>query len=136
VVALAVAALVAASCSGGSDGGDSTDARRPLRFGFWGDTPYSGQEARAVPLLVEQVNEADLDLAIFVGDILGGPCDNSNYTATVDIFNSVQPPLVYVVGDNEWTDCHPTTKDPLERLAYLRRTMFGTDRSSPIRGPP
>jgi hypothetical protein len=36
---------------------------------------------------------------------------------------------VYVPGDNEWTDCHPTKKDPLERLAHIRRTMFGTDRS-------
>ena len=32
-------------------------------------------------------------------------------------------------GDNEWTDCHPTRKDPLERLAHIRRTMFATDRS-------
>ena len=100
-----------------------------MRFAFWGDTPYSGQEARAVPLLVEQVNDAKVDLAIFVGDILGGPCDNANYTSAVDIFNTVQPPLVYVVGDNEWTDCHSSAKDPLERLGYVRRTMFGTDRS-------
>jgi len=122
-------AVLAASCSGGGDGGGSTGGPSTVRFGFWGDTPYSGQEARAVPLLVEQVNAADLDLAIFVGDILTSPCDNTSYTAAVDVFNSVEPPLVYVVGDNEWTDCHPTTKDPLERLAYLRRTMFSTGRT-------
>jgi len=124
-----MAALAAASCAGGKDDAGSADARRPVRFGFWGDTPYSGQEARALPLLIEQVNDAELDLAVFVGDILGGPCENSSYTAAVDMFNSVEPPLVYVVGDNEWTDCHPTLRDPLERLAYVRRTLFGTDRS-------
>lgn len=75
------------------------------------------------------MNDADLDLAIFVGDIFGGPCENTGYTAAVDIFNSIEPPLVYVVGDNEWTDCHPTNKDPLERLGHLRRTMFPGERS-------
>jgi hypothetical protein len=128
-VAAIAAAVLAASCGGGADGGDPITARRSLRFGFWGDTPYSGQEARAVATLVDQLNDADLDLAVFIGDIFGGPCENSGYTAAVDMFRGVEPPLVYVVGDNEWTDCHPTTKDPLERLAYLRRTMFGTERS-------
>ena len=120
---------MAASCSGGSDGGDRPDAGTAVRFGFWGDTPYSGQEARAVVQLIEQMNDAELDLAVFVGDIFGGPCENSNYTPAVDVFNSYRGPLVYVVGDNEWTDCHPTAKDPLERLAHVRRTMFDTDRS-------
>lgn len=128
VVSAVAGALLAAACSGGGDGG-STGKPSAFRFGFWGDTPYNGQEARAVPLLVEQVNDADLDLAIFVGDILASPCDNTSYTAAVDVFNSVVPPLVYVVGDNEWTDCHLTTRDPLERLAYLRRTMFATERT-------
>jgi len=38
-------------------------------------------------------------------------------------------PLVYVPGDNEWTDCHRLSNggyDALERLAYLRKTMFAT----------
>ncbi len=125
---LGVAALVAASCGGGG-GGKPADTARSVRFGFWGDTPYSGDEARAVVDLVEQMNDAGLDLALFVGDIFGGTCENTGYTAAVDLFNSLRGPVVYLPGDNEWTDCHPTRKDPLERLAHIRRTMFATDRS-------
>ena len=125
---MALAAVVAASCGGG--GGGNPPARDgPVRFGFWGDTPYSGQEARGVVALLEQMNDARLDVAIFIGDIFGGPCENSAYTEAVDVFNGFEGPLVYVPGDNEWTDCHPTRKDPLERLAHIRRTMFATDRS-------
>jgi hypothetical protein len=79
--------------------------------------------------LVEQVNDAGLELTLFVGDIFGGTCDNTGYTAAIDLFNSLRGPAVYLPGDNEWTDCHPTRKDPLERLAYIRRTMFPADRS-------
>ncbi|MGH3649641.1 MAG: hypothetical protein ACRDU9_02950, partial [Acidimicrobiia bacterium] len=125
-VVFGVAALVAAACGGG---GKPADTARAVRFGFWGDTPYSGDEARAVVNLVEQMNDADLDLALFVGDIFGGTCENTGYTAAVDLFNSLRGPVVYLPGDNEWTDCHPTRKDPLERLAHIRRTMFATDRS-------
>lgn len=123
-----VAALIAAACGGG--GGERPDeTARAVRIGFWGDTPYNGDEARAVVDLVEQMNDAGLDLALFVGDIFGGTCENSGYTEAVDLFNSLRGPVVYVPGDNEWTDCHPTRKDPLERLAHIRRTMFATDRS-------
>ena len=127
-LAVGLAAILAASCGGGG-GGNGPRPGEPVRFGFWGDTPYSSQEARAVVGLVDQMNDADLDLAIFVGDIFGGPCENSGYTEAIDIFNSHGGPLVYLPGDNEWTDCHPTRKDPLERLGHIRRTMFGTDRS-------
>ena len=127
-MAVSLAAIIAASC-GGDGGGTPSATDGVVRFGFWGDTPYSGQEARAVAPLLEQLNDAELDLTIFVGDIFGGPCENSEYTAAVDVFNSFKGPLVYTPGDNEWTDCHPTRKDPLERLAHVRRTMFASDRS-------
>jgi hypothetical protein len=123
------AALLVAACSGGGGGGETAEAAKPIRFGFWGDTPYSGQEARALVQMVEQLNDAELDLVIMVGDIFGGTCENTNYTEAVDVFRQISSPLVYVPGDNEWTDCHPTTKDPLERLAHIRRTMFATDQS-------
>jgi hypothetical protein len=40
--------------------------------------------------------------------------------------------LVYVPGDNEWTDCHRSSNgsyDPLERLARLRNLFFVDDLS-------
>jgi hypothetical protein len=41
-------------------------------------------------------------------------------------------PLVYIFGDNEWTDCHRPAAggyDPLERLAKLREIFTQGDRS-------
>jgi len=37
--------------------------------------------------------------------------------------------MIYVPGDNEWTDCHRTAQDPIERLGYIRRSLFATNRS-------
>ena len=43
------------------------------------------------------------------------------------MFGQMKHPVVYIPGDNEWTDCHRTNNggyDNLERLAYVRKTMF------------
>ena len=112
---------------------------RPVRFGIWGDTPYTDREVQAQAPLIEQLNDADLDLAIFVGDIFGSFCEDSRYADAMRRFNTVDAPLVYVPGDNEWTDCNEGSapkRDPLERLSYIRTTMFANDQSygrKPIR---
>jgi len=63
----------------------------PLQFGFLGRHPLKRAGGARRPVARRAADDADLDLAIFVGDILGGPCDNSGRTAAVDLFNSVQP---------------------------------------------
>jgi hypothetical protein len=43
------------------------------------------------------------------------------------MFNTLKKPVVYVPGDNEWTDCHRLNNggmDGLERLSHLRQVMF------------
>jgi hypothetical protein len=45
----------------------------------------------------------------------------------VDELARLRDPLVYTPGDNEWTDCHRLSNgpfDPLERLDWLRETLF------------
>jgi hypothetical protein len=98
-VVFGVAALVAAACGGGGGGETPDEPAGAVRFGFWGDTPYSGDEARAVVNLVEQMNDAGLDLALFVGDIFGGTCENSGYTEAVETFGSPDVGWVEVVLD-------------------------------------
>jgi hypothetical protein len=47
-------------------------------------------------------------------------------------FNSFKTPLIYSIGDNEWTDCHRPLAgghDPLERLDHIRSTQFNTSNS-------
>ena len=46
---------------------------------------------------------------------------------TTRYFNSFDAPLIYSIGDNEWTDCHRTlagSYDPIERLERIRKTQF------------
>ena len=102
-----------------------------VRFGVWGDTPYSDAEAALLPRLIEEMNAAGLAFSVNIGDIKGGgePCADAVLARTIETFNRFSAPLVYVPGDNEWTDCHRTGEDPIERLAHLRRTMYPTERS-------
>ena len=40
------------------------------------------------------------------------------------MFSQFNKPVVYLPGDNEWTDRHHTNNgdyDPIERLAHLRK---------------
>ena len=81
--------------------------------------------------MINDMNAANLAFTVFNGDTKDGSsrCDDSGYVEAVARFNSTTAPTVYVVGDNEWTDCHRTNNgnfNGLERLDYLRRTMFNT----------
>lgn len=120
--------LVLAACGGGGGGSGKPNvsgAPGAFTIAVWGDTPYTSGEAIAVPKLIDQVNASDAAFTVFVGDLAGGTrCENSLYTDARDRFDSFDKPMVYTPGDNEWTDCHVTAQDPIERLAYLRKVMF------------
>jgi hypothetical protein len=123
-------ALLVAACGGSGHSSAPATKGGAFSIGLWGDTPYTPGEAFNVPKLVDQVNASDVDFTVFIGDIQGGDrCVNQLYTTAADTFNSFDKPMVYTPGDNEWTDCHVTAGDPIERLAYIRQTMFGTDHS-------
>ena len=101
-----------------------------MRFAVWGDAPYSEAERPLVARLAEEVNAADVAFTVNVGDLKGGgACDDAVYARAAATFGSFSAPLVYVPGDNEWTDCWGGGRDPLERLSVLRRTMFPDGRS-------
>ena len=122
--ALAVALAVSACGGDGESRGDEA-----VRFGFFGDMPYRPAEVEAMPALIDQMNDASLDVSIFVGDLFDAACVDSEYATAIRRFNTFDGPLVYVPGDNEWTDCHYRGGDPLDRLAYIRQTMFATNKS-------
>lgn len=136
-VAVVAAALLAACGDSGSGGpprttlpGASTTTPDSFRIAVWGDTPYSAQETEAFPRLIEDINSAGVDFTVMVGDIGGAfACEDAYYDQTVLSFDRFSAPLVYVVGDNEWTDCHEAGKDPLERLAKIRQVFFSRGES-------
>ena len=104
-------------------------------FGLWGDMPYqkAGDELR-VPALLKSINQSDIAFSIYDGDIKDGSskCTDDIYTSALTMFGQMKKPVVYVPGDNEWTDCHRLNNggyDGLERLAHVRKMMFPTSAS-------
>ncbi len=89
---------------------------------------------RNIPALIHDINDSDVAFTVFDGDIKNGSsrCDNEVYAEAIARFNTFDEPMIYVPGDNEWTDCHRKNNggfNALERLAYLRSTMFASRRS-------
>lgn len=101
-----------------------------MRFAVWGDAPYTVAERALVARLVDEVNAAEVAFTVNVGDLKGGgECDDAVFARARETFARFTAPLVYVPGDNEWTDCWGSGQDPVERLAFLRRTMYPDGRS-------
>jgi hypothetical protein len=103
---------------------------KPFSMGIWGDMPYAkANDAPAIPALIADMNASDIAFSIYDGDIKDGSseCTDIVYSDGIAMFDSLKKPVIYVPGDNEWTDCHRTNnggRDNLERLAHLRKTMF------------
>ncbi len=105
---------------------------QPLSFGLFGDTPYSAWEREQLPQMLAAMGQEHLAFAIHAGDIKNGSsvCSDEVYRDILGVFRAAPLPLVYVPGDNEWTDCHRSNNggyDPLERLARLRELFFAGD---------
>ncbi|MDB5867686.1 MAG: hypothetical protein JWP96_18 [Polaromonas sp.] len=101
-------------------------------FGLWGDMPYhkAGDEPK-IPALLKSINQSDIAFSLYDGDIKDGSskCTDDIYESALAMFGQMKKPVLYVPGDNEWTDCHRLNNggfDALERLDYLRKTMFPT----------
>lgn len=104
-------------------------------FGLWGDMPYAkAKDQPKVTALIADMNNSDIAFSIYDGDIKDGSskCTDDIYQTAITMFNTMAKPLVYVPGDNEWTDCHRTNNggyDNLERLDHLRKVMFAKSES-------
>ncbi len=94
--------------------------------------PYAkADDTPLIPALIADMNASDISFSIHDGDIKDGSslCTDDIYTDAAAMFDSLKKPVIYVLGDNEWTDCHRTNNggyDNLERLDHIRKTMFDT----------
>lgn len=110
-------------------------AHRPWDFALIGDLPYTDQAVtNDFPNLIRQLNRAELAFVIHDGDIKAGaaPCTDALFEARLAQFQTIEHPLFFVPGDNEWTDCNKTSepkRDPMEALQKLR-TLFCADSHS------
>ncbi len=99
-------------------------------FVAMGDMPYKLPDDYAkVDRLIGTINAMKPSFTLHVGDIKSGssPCTDENFKKAFDQLQTIEPPLMYTIGDNEWTDCHREKAgkfDPRERLAKIREMFF------------
>jgi Calcineurin-like phosphoesterase len=106
-----------------------------FNFAAIGDMPYSipGDYAK-FERLISAINAAKPSFTVHIGDVKSGssPCTDENINKVADYFKLFENPLIFTPGDNEWTDCHREAAgkfDPLERLAFVRKTFYPTEMS-------
>jgi hypothetical protein len=144
-------------------GGDGLNGKKSFTFAAFGDQPYGALGRSNYPNVLAAINAASPAFTIFDGDTKNGsePCyadphpqrlltpgsftpegavaDGSTkqdaYKYALENFSKLQDPVVYVPGDNEWTDCDRTKlvpkeqSDSYDRLQYLRDLSYPTDQS-------
>jgi hypothetical protein len=143
--AAAAAAVFAGLAFAGTGPSSPGQGRGPETYtvGLFGDMPYNTLGRSQYPNLLADINSAGVAFSIFDGDLKAGgdgPCSDSLYTTAIAGFNTLARPLVWLPGDNDWTDCWgrygPSTQpysDPIERLNHERRLFAATDQSLGLR---
>ena len=113
----------------------SAQSFEPFQFVALGDMPYSLPEDNVrYERLISEINKTKPSFSIFIGDTKSGssPCSDEYNQKVKAYFNQFTSPLIYSLGDNEWTDCHRPlagSYDPIERLDKLRNIFFNTTKS-------
>src|SRR5437016_4250367 len=54
----------------------------------------------------------------------GGACPDQRYAGRLAQFQASVHPFIFTPGDNDWTDCHGSGYDPIDRLNLERRLFF------------
>lgn len=142
---------------------DGRNGNNSFTFAAFGDQPYGPYGRSNYPNVLAAINAAAPSFTVFDGDTKNGsePCyadahtqqlltpdsftpegavaDGSTkvdvYKYALENFSKLKNPVVYVPGDNEWTDCDRTKlvpkeqSDSYDRLQYLRGLSYPTDRS-------
>ena len=136
--AAAIVASVGRTLSAKDDHHDDRDDDG-YTIGLFGDMPYNALGRSQYPALLADINRSHVEFSVHDGDLKAGgdgPCSDSLYTTALANFNMLEQPLIFVPGDNDWTDCWgrygpPTLpySDPEERLNFERVLFFSTDRS-------
>jgi hypothetical protein len=128
VLRLALALLALALLAGAS--ASAQTGPNAFTFVAFGDMPYRDADIEKVDRLIGVINKLKPAFSIHVGDIKSGaaPCTDADLERAIEQVNTLEQPVVYAIGDNEWTDCHREIKgqrfNPRERLARLRALAF------------
>ena len=112
-------------------------------FGLFGDLAYRPPEEPLLANVLADLDRAALAFVVHVGDLgspRAGSCSDELWARRLAQFRASAHPLIYIPGDNDWTDCHDAENviggDPLERLQQLRVRFFAGEQSLGRRSMP
>jgi len=121
------------SASADRQGADDRKSSDPMTYAVIGDVPYADPRFNVLDrfsTLIGAINgDPAVQRVIHVGDIKSGStlCSTDWFNTIAGDFARFSDPLVYAIGDNEWTDCHRRNNggyNPLDRLAAIRQLFF------------
>jgi hypothetical protein len=113
-VTLGCGFLFAGAPAGAGGGHPSDGGKKVSTLAVFGDAPYGTSptddaQLRATPAFIASINaDPDVETVLQVGDIHSGKqyCTEAYDRTIFDLWKAFQDPLVYIPGDNEWSDCH------------------------------
>ena len=129
-VAAALTLTSSISSAAGPGHDDGGHGRGSYTFAVIGDIPYGDAQIANFPSVIKQINaDPKVSFVDHLGDIKSGSsvCSDTYFQQVKTQFDKFADPLVYTIGDNEWTDCHRPNNgayNPLERLATIRSVFF------------
>ena len=106
-----------------------------FKFVALGDMPYKiPDDYVRYERLITEINKMNPSFSIFIGDTKSGSslCSDEYNLIVKQYFNQYLSPVIYSIGDNEWTDCHRPlagSYDPIERLQSIRKLFFNSKMS-------
>ena len=122
VLALGLSAAVSSAPASAQTGPNA------FMFVALGDMPYRSEDVIKVDRLIAAINRLKPAFSIHVGDIKSGgsPCTDVALKTAFDQIGTLEQPVIYSIGDNEWTDCRKAQEkyEPAERLAKVRALAF------------
>jgi hypothetical protein len=119
-----------ASASAANASASTNESANQLDIAVIGDTPYGPAAIALFPEMVAAINaDPKIREVVHVGDFKSGSeqCSDARFQTSADLFATFKDPMIYAIGDNEWTDCNRTNNggyNPLERLAKVRSMFY------------
>lgn len=130
VIAAALAAVLAVAHLAAGDDDRGEHRSRTYEIGLWGDLPYSVLQATVgVPNMIADMNAQKLAFVAHDGDLKAGAgeCTDAVYAQALKYFASIEAPVVFTPGDNDWTDCDRVAGySSLAQLDKERALFFST----------
>jgi len=134
-LSVAILGISVGGATGASAKSDKNEDMQKMSIALIGDMPYDATGQAQTPAVIAEINKSkEIKFALFDGDTMSGKgdqCTDANYARIKsDFFDTFKKPLFYSIGDNEWVDCDRAVKgsfDPLNRLALVRQTFFGSN---------